>query len=76
MPPSKKLDPPPPLSSILASSAFQDLSARDLLAIELAKAYLSFHGKLAPDVIKDTVVASANELAYQLEWVKDRKGNR
>ena len=44
------------------------LTKTDLAAIEIARAYLAFHGKIAPDVISDTVVKSAQELGRQLGW--------
>lgn len=56
-----------PAAAITTAPAVQ-LSKVDLTAIELAKAYVAFHGKVAPDVMRDTVVESAKELAKQMGW--------
>jgi len=56
---------------MLPANALTDLPARDLLAIDLMKAYVAFHGKIQPDAVRDSIVGSANELAKQLEWAKD-----
>lgn len=68
MPRPKNAAPTPLLPTIESPSTFRGLSNRDLLAIELARAYVAHHGRIRPDVVKDDVVASANELARQLGW--------
>lgn len=44
------------------------LSRRDALAVEIARAYVQHHGVIRPDVIKDSVVASATQMAELLGW--------
>lgn len=58
------------LESALSSSFTTSipLPRRDALAVEIARAYVLHHGVIRPDVIKDSVVASANEMASQLGW--------
>lgn len=54
------------LSSVFTTGS--PLPRRDALAVEIARAYVLHHGVIRPDVIKDSVVASANEMASQLGW--------
>lgn len=68
MPRPKSAAPTPLLPTIVSPSPIPGLRNRDLVAIELARAYVLHHGRIAPDVVRDAIVASADELAKQLGW--------
>ncbi len=44
------------------------LSRRDAVAVEILRAYIIHHGRVQPDIIRDSVVGPADELARLLKW--------